>query len=98
VYFSAWSGSSKAAITRRLSSALASPASTCTFQGWMLVPEGARLATARISSTVARGTGVGRKARTERRVVMAASTGLGVCDMDRWRGGWRGVRAGRPGA
>ncbi len=40
----------------------------------MLVPEGAREATARMRSTIARGTGVGRKERIERREVIAAST------------------------
>ena len=49
----------------------------------MLVPDGARDATARIRSIVSRGTGVGRKARTERREVIAASVaavseGVGV--------------------
>jgi hypothetical protein len=44
----------------RASASRACPVSTCTFQGWVLVPEGARAATARMSSTVSRGTGVGR--------------------------------------
>jgi len=52
----------------------AAPISTWTCQGWVLVPEGAREATRRMSATVSRGTGVGRKARTDRRLVMAAST------------------------
>src|SRR5574343_1566281 len=59
---------------RRESSAWAVPVSICTCQVWVLVPEGAREATARICSIVSRGTGVGRKARIERRLVMAAST------------------------
>jgi hypothetical protein len=40
----------------------------------MFVPDGARDATSRMSSTVWRGIGVGRKARTERREVIAWST------------------------
>jgi len=40
----------------------------------VLEPEGARDATSRIRSIVALGTGVGRNARTARRVVIAAST------------------------
>src|SRR4051794_31341717 len=40
----------------------------------MLVPLGARAAMSRMRATSARGTGVGRKARTERRVAIAAST------------------------
>ena len=72
------------------SAAFASPVSTVTFQGWVLVPDGAREATRRMSSTTSRGTGVGRKARTERRVAMAASTaavswGLGASVMGRLR-------------
>ena len=54
----------------------AAPVSTCTFHGWVLVPEGARAATSRISRIVASGTGVGRKARIERRDVIAASTAV----------------------
>ncbi|MNT62422.1 hypothetical protein D3C72_2001420 [compost metagenome] len=38
------------------------------------MPDGARLATARMSSMVSRETGVSRNARIERRVVMARST------------------------
>ena len=53
---------------------LAAPVSTCTCQGWVLVPEGARDATFSRSSTTAWGTGSGRKARMERRVLRAAST------------------------
>src|ERR1700675_5082062 len=51
-----------------------SPATTLTFQGWILLPLGLRLATARSSSTVARSTGVGRNARTDFRLVIASST------------------------
>ena len=40
----------------------------------MLVPDGAREATSRISRIVASSTGSGRKARTERRDVIASST------------------------
>ena len=36
--------------------------------------DGARAATCRMASMVSRGTGVGRKARMDRREVMAAST------------------------
>src|SRR5215471_10080544 len=50
------------------------PVSTCTFHGCVLVPEGAREATSRICAIVSRSTGVGRKARTERRDEMASST------------------------
>src|SRR5215207_10204386 len=53
---------------------LGSPVSTWTRQGCMLVPLGARAATSRMRSINSRGTGVGRKARTERRVAIAAST------------------------
>ena len=82
---------------------LAAPVSTCTFHGCVLVPEGAREATRRISSIVSRGTGVGRKARIEWREVMAAST---ICvafrvSVMRWRSGVAGrpsgPRAARPG-
>src|SRR5688572_29069231 len=58
----------------RDSDAFASPVSTTTCQGWVLVPEGAREATARICSITGRGTGVGRNARSDRRDVIAAST------------------------
>jgi hypothetical protein len=47
---------------------------TLTRQGWMLLPLGLRLASARSSSIVARSTGVGRKERTDFRVRMASST------------------------
>src|SRR5882724_954739 len=57
-----------------VSFALTSPATTLTFQGWMLLPLGLRRATARSCSTVARSTGVGRNARTDFLVVMASST------------------------
>src|SRR5665213_520179 len=57
----------------RVKRARTSPAMTRTFQGWMLLPLGARLASASRSSTVARATGVGRKARTDLRVAIAAS-------------------------
>src|SRR5215207_548259 len=50
------------------------PVSTWTRQGCMLVPLGARAATSRMRSINSRGTGVGRKARTEQRVAIAAST------------------------
>ncbi len=49
----------------------AAPVSTWTFHGWMLVPDGARAATSRIARIVASGIGVGRKARIERRDVIA---------------------------
>src|SRR5665647_678321 len=58
----------------RVRLAFTSPATTLTFHGWILLPLGLRLATARISSTVARPTGVGRKARTDLREVIAPST------------------------
>ena len=61
------------------SCACASPVSTWTFHGCVFVPDGARDATARISSIVSRGTGVGRKARIERREVIAASTAAIDC-------------------
>src|ERR1700722_14119825 len=51
-----------------------SPPITLTFQGWMLLPLALRLATARRCSTVARLTGVGKKARTDLREVIASST------------------------
>src|SRR3569623_406429 len=51
-----------------------SPATTCTFQGWMLVPEGARAAAVKSSATSSKGTGSGLKARTERRARRAASS------------------------
>src|SRR5450755_2289905 len=57
-----------------VSPARTSPPITLTFHGWMLLPLGLRLATARSCSTVARSTGVGRNARTDFRVVIAAST------------------------
>src|SRR5450631_893064 len=53
---------------------LAAPVSTWTCQGWVLVPDGAREATRRMASTMSRGTGVGRNARMDRRLVMAPST------------------------
>ena len=40
----------------------------------MLVPDGARAATSRMSRIVASSTGSGRKARTERRDTIASST------------------------
>ena len=52
----------------------ASPVTTCTRQGWVLTPDAAALATARIASTSSRSTGVGRKARMLRRVTIAQST------------------------
>jgi Tfp pilus assembly protein PilV len=54
--------------------ATVAPVTTCTFHGCMLVPEGVRLATARMASSSSRATGVGRKARTLRREPMAQST------------------------
>src|ERR1700682_4887061 len=54
--------------------AFTSPATTLTFHGWILLPLGLRLATARSSSIVARSTGLGRNARTEFRGVIACST------------------------
>jgi len=58
----------------RDSSSFALPTTTWTHQGCMLVPLGARDATSRMYSMSARGTGVGRKARTEWRDVIASST------------------------
>src|SRR5450755_3468937 len=57
-----------------VSPARTSPPTTLTFHGWMLLPLGLRLATARSSSTVARSTGVGRNARTDFRLAIASST------------------------
>src|SRR3954463_290282 len=59
----------------------AAPATTRTFHGWMFEPLGAREASARSDSTVARSTGVGRKARTDRRVAIASSAGRKVIDL-----------------
>ena len=56
----------------------ASPVSTYTRQGCVLVPEGARADTRRMSSITERSTGTGRKARSERREVIAALTAA-VC-------------------
>ena len=69
------------------SRAFASPVSTWTFQGWVLVPDGARLATARMASTSSRGTGVGRKARMLRLEVMAKSTAARSCGAEIPSGG-----------
>ena len=57
----------------RISSRTA-PSSTHTFQGCMLEPDGARPAMSRMRSISSRGTGLGRKARMQRRPVMASST------------------------
>jgi len=59
----------------RQSRSRAGPATTRTFHGWMFEPLGARAASASSDSTVARSTGVGRKARIERRVAIASSAG-----------------------
>jgi len=77
------------------------PCSTYTCQGWALVPEGARAATRRMSATVARGTGVGAKARTQKRFSIAASTlagsAMGACSWDMVTGGrFKGCRRSRP--
>src|SRR3954471_21042715 len=50
------------------------PVTTCTCQGWMLTPVALKRATLRMDSTSSRGTGMGRKARTLRRVTSAQST------------------------
>jgi hypothetical protein len=51
------------------------PCSTYTFQGWQLVPEGARRATLSMASIALRGTGLSRRnARHEKRVSIAVST------------------------
>jgi hypothetical protein len=87
-------GSSKAAQHVR-STAAARPrpgVSTCTRQGWVLVPEGARAATRRICSITLRCTSVGRKRRMERREVMAASTAAVLSGV--MTSGARGTEAG----
>ncbi len=58
--------------TARSSSLRTAPDATCTFHGWMLVPDGARDASTRSSSTSARGTGSGLKARTDLRACSAS--------------------------
>ena len=58
----------------RDSFSFASPATTWTHQGCILVPLGARDATSRMCSISTRGTGADRKARTDRRDVIASST------------------------
>src|ERR1700686_3483936 len=57
-----------------VSPARTSPPITLIFHGWILLPLGLRLPTARSSSIVARSTGVGRNARTDFRVAIASST------------------------
>jgi hypothetical protein len=52
------------------------PVRTYTCHGWVLVPEGARDAVARIARIVARSTNVGKKARIDRLEAIASSTGL----------------------
>jgi hypothetical protein len=64
------------------------PVSTCTFQGWVLVPDGARLATARMASISVRGTGAGKKARMLRLEVMAKSTAARSCEAEMPAGGF----------
>src|SRR5690242_8280779 len=51
-----------------------SPPMTRTRQGWMLLPLALRAESLSSVSTVARSTGVGRNARTDRRVLIASST------------------------
>jgi hypothetical protein len=58
---------------------------------------GARAATRRMSATVARGTGVGAKARTQKRFSIAASTlagsAMGACSWDMVTGKVQGLQA-----
>src|ERR1700741_3189594 len=56
-------------------------AKTRTRQGWMLLPEALRLAGRSNFSTVARSTGVGRKARTDLRLGMASSRAGAASDV-----------------
>src|SRR3546814_19823281 len=50
-----------------------SPVTTEKFQHWLLNDEGARIATSRISAISARGTGLSRKPRIERRPTTTSS-------------------------
>jgi hypothetical protein len=60
---------------------------TYTFQGWQLVPEGARLATSNRASISARDTAVGKKARADMRERMASSTMAAVISQSlQWLG------------
>ena len=68
---------------------LVSPVVTQTFHGCMLVPDGARLATRRMSRIVSSSTGSGRKARTDRREVIARwrAQGMSLRSLEK-RTGW----------
>ena len=52
------------------------PDTTCTTQGWALQFDGACRARVRTCSITSRGTGVGLKARIERRVLTASSSDI----------------------
>src|SRR5215475_9864346 len=61
---------------RRRTSSSGSPVKTCTCQGCVFIDDGARFATARISSITARGTGFFLKPRTLLRVCTSVSNSI----------------------
>ena len=82
MWVAATAGSLCAACSLRDKASLASPVNTHTFHGWVLVPDAERDATRSMSSITSRATGVGKKARTEAREVMAASTVAAAAAVD----------------